>query len=399
MKRRTGLLALVAAVAALAVVAAAYAKPATKAAPAVAASRSAAAAATPCNKAKLAIMAPLTGDAGFLGVEQLSWAKYAVANMNKLLGMHVGLYQGDTQLDPALASTLAQKYVADPKTMAIIGPSTSGAVVATGPTLAAANLAAISPSATRTTLTIGNQTAGKSFYRDVPNDAVQGPSDAAYMIKYLHAKKVYIIDDEETYSTGLADAAQAYLKAKGVTVIRDSVSQSVTDFSSIVTKVPSDTDVVFIPWQQPPEAQTFAQQMAEQGKKAHIFGSDGTNDPSKFTFAGAYVSNFAPDITGIPADKLLVAGWLKANPGQKVGSFGPPTYGATQIAMLALKAACDANGGKATRAQVLAQVPKVKIKQWILGGSWGGFTRTHDPVGAKFYIFQIQKDGSYKLVG
>ena len=49
--------------------------------------------------------------------------------------------------------------------------------------------------------------------------------------------------------------------------------------------------------------------------------------------------------------------------------------------------------------QVLAQVPKVKIKQWILGGSWGGFTKTHDPVGAKFYIFQIQSNGSYKLVG
>ena len=83
-------------------------------------------------------MAPLTGDAGFLGVEQLSWAKYAVQVQNKLLGLKVGLYQGDTQLDPALASTLAQKYVSDPKTMAIIGPSTSGAVVATGPTFAAA---------------------------------------------------------------------------------------------------------------------------------------------------------------------------------------------------------------------------------------------------------------------
>ena len=143
-----------------------------------------------------------------------------------------------------------------------------------------------------------------------------------------------------------------------------------TDFSSIVTKVPGDTDVVFLPWQQAPQAQTFAQQMAEQGKKAKIFGSDGTNAPDKFKFPGAYVSNFAPDITGIPQDKALVAGWKKANPGTTVGSFGPPTYGATQIAMMAIKAACTAGGGKVTRAAVLAQVPKVKIKQWILGGSW-----------------------------
>jgi branched-chain amino acid transport system substrate-binding protein len=395
MKRRTGLLALLAAMAALAVVAAAYAKPAKQAAPVAARS----AAAVPCSKARIAIMAPLTGDAGFLGVEQLSWAKYAVQVQNKLLGLKVGLYQGDTQLDPALASTLAQKYVSDPKTMAIIGPSTSGAVVATGPTFAAASLVAISPSATRTTLTIGSDTAGKSFYRDVPHDGIQGPSDAAYMITKLKAKKVYIIDDQETYSTGLADAAGAYLKAKGVTVIRDSVSQSVTDFSSIVTKVPGDTDVVFLPWQQAPQAQTFSQQMAEQGKKAKIFGSDGTNAPDKFKFPGAYVSNFAPDITGIAQDKALVAGWKKVNPGTTVGSFGPPTYGATQIAMQAVKAACTAGGGKVTRAAVLAQVPKVKIKSWILGGKWNGFSKTHDPVGAKFYIFQIQSNGSYKLVG
>ena len=395
MKRRTGLLSLVVAVAALAIVAAAYAKPAKQARP-VAAARSAA---IPCSRAKIAIMAPLTGDAGFLGVEQLSWAKYALAVQNKLLGLKVGLYQGDTQLDPALASTLAQKYVADPRTMVIIGPSTSGAVVATGPTFSAAGLAAISPSATRVSLTIGATPVGKFFFRDVPHDGIQGPSDAAYMITKLHAKKVYIIDDQETYSTGLADAAQAYLKAHGVTVIRDSVSQSVTDFSSIVTKVPSDTDVVFIPWQQPPEAQTFAQQMAEQGKKAKVFGSDGTNDASKFHFAGALVSNFAPDITGVASDKLLIAGWQKANPGQKVGSFGPPSYGATQIALQAIKAACTAGHGKVTRAAVLAQIPKVRIKNWILGGSWSGFSATHDPFGAKFYIFQIQSDGSYKLVG
>jgi hypothetical protein len=32
-------------------------------------------------------MAPLTGDAGFLGVEQLSWAKYAISVQNKVLGI------------------------------------------------------------------------------------------------------------------------------------------------------------------------------------------------------------------------------------------------------------------------------------------------------------------------
>ena len=190
------------------------------------------------------------------------------------------------------------------------------------------------------------------------------------------------------------------LKAKGVTVIRDSVSQSVTDFSSIVTKVPGDTDVVFIPWQQPPEAQTFAQQMAEQGKKAKVFGSDGTNDPSKFHFAGALRVQLRPGHHRHP-------GRQGARRRLAEGESGPE---GRQLRPADLRRHADRDAGAqgglrprtAARSPVLPcshRCPKVKIKQWILGGSWGGFSKTHDPVGAKFYIFQIQSNGSYKLVG
>jgi hypothetical protein len=41
----------------------------------------------------------------------------------------------------------------------------------------------------------------------------------------------------------------------------------------------------------------------------------------------------------------------------------------------------------------------VQIKNWILGGSFKFSTKTNDPLNAKFYIFKIQSDGSYKLVG
>ena len=80
--------------------------------------------------------------------------------------------------------------------------------------------------------------------------------------------------------------------------------------------MPSDADIVFFPTQKPADAQTFASQLAEQGKKAKVFGGDGSNDPGVFKAAGSYVSNFAPDITGIAADKAIIAGWQKANPRQ-----------------------------------------------------------------------------------
>jgi branched-chain amino acid transport system substrate-binding protein len=358
-----------------------------------------------CSKTiTLPFATPLTGGAGFLGAEQMSWASYAVKTLAKSLHLKVKLVGGDTPVEqgPAPAQTLAQKYVGDKSVLVVLGPSTSGAVAASTKTYYAAHIAHISPSATRTTLTktVGGQFDGTpAFFRDVPGDYIQGPSDAAFMVNNLHVKKVVILDFQEPYSLGLASAVDSVLKSKGVTTIRLSAPNTTTDYSAYVTKVPSDADIVFFPTQKPGDAQTFAQQLIEQGKKAKVFGGDGSNDSSQFKQPGSYVSNFAPDITGIAADSKLVAGWQKANPGKSVGSFGPPAYGAAQIAMTAVSKACKAGHGFATRTAVLRTIKKVSIKNWILGGSFKWSTKSNDPLNAKFYIFQIQSNGSYKLVG
>jgi branched-chain amino acid transport system substrate-binding protein len=352
---------------------------------------------------KIGFVTPLTGGAGFLGTEQMTWAQYAVKTLAPKLGLKVVIVPGDTPVEqgPAPAQALAQKFVADPSVVAILGPSTSGAVAASSQTYFQAGMAHVSPSATRTDLTKGStREATSAFLRVVPGDYIQGPTDANFMIKQLHVKKVVLIDFQEPYSVGLADAAEATLKAAGVATVRLSAPNTTTDYSAYVTKVPSDADIVFFPTQKPPDAQTFAQQLIEQGKKAKVFGGDGSNDATAFKVPGSYVSNFAPDITGIPADKAIIAGWKKANPGKAVGSFGPPSYGATQVLLQAIHEACVADHGvlKAKK-DVLRKVKQVVIKNWILGGTFRFSTKSNDPLNAKFYIFQIQSDGSYKLVG
>jgi branched-chain amino acid transport system substrate-binding protein len=321
------------------------------------------------------------------------------------MGLKIQLLQGDTPVEQGAtpAQTLAQKYVSNPKVVGIIGPSTSGAVAASSATYFQAGMAHISPSATRTDLTYtvnGTREGTPAFFRVVPADNIQGPTDAAYMVNTLKVKKVVIFDFQEPYSQGLAAAVDTYLKAHGVTTIRLSAPNTTTDYSSYVTKVPNDTDVVFFPTQQPPAAQTFAEQLVEQGKKATMFSGDGSDTPAQYNKPGGYVSNFAPDITGIASDKAVIAAWKKDNPGKQVGSFGPPTYGAVQVMLTAIKNACaQGHGTLKSRKDVLRQVKKVQIKNWILGGSFRFSTKTNDPLNAKFYIFKIQSDGSYKLVG
>ena len=67
--------------------------------------------------------------------------------------------------------------------------------------------------------------------------------------------------------------------------------------------------------------------------------------------------------------------------------------------MNAIAKACHAGHGHATRTAVLHSMKKVRINNWILGGSFRWSTKSNDPLNAKFYIFQIQSNGSYKLVG
>ena len=205
---------------------------------------------------------------------------------------------------------------------------------------------------------------------------------------------VMIVDDQESYSTGLADIAGQALTAKGVKVDRESVSQKATDFSSLIAKITSSVKVVFLPWQVASEAQLFAQQAKAQGKSAVIFGSDGTFDSKNFT-AGNYVSFFAPDVTTIAADKAIVSAFNKKYPGG-TSPFGAPNYVLAQMYATAATNACKAGHNKITRTSLRKAFAKIKLGSTILGTPIA-FTANGDLAGAKFHIFKIV-NGQYQTV-
>src|SRR5438045_2677868 len=83
--------------------------------------------------------------------------------------------------------------------------------------------------------------AKRLFLRTARNDAQQRARVGGWISGKLKSKRVYIIDDEEAYSQGLADQVQKVLSGKpGFKVSRDHVSQSVSDFSSVITRIPSN---------------------------------------------------------------------------------------------------------------------------------------------------------------
>jgi branched-chain amino acid transport system substrate-binding protein len=299
--------------------------------------------------------------------------------------------QGDTQLSAALARTVARQFVSNKKIFGVVGPSTSQAVISGGALFKAAKLAAVSGSATRVDLTNGQF---RTFFRVVPNDSVQAPDIANFIVNRLHANRVTVMDSQDDYSTALAPAIASRLTARNVKVDRESVSATQTDFSSIVSRVSNDTDVVVFATQTASAAQQLSQQLREQGKHAVVFGTDGAYSPSQYKPVNGYVSSFANDLHVIASARQTVTAYNRFSHNKVFGTFGPPSYMAARVLLNAMTNSC--RDGKISRADVTSWTKRTNIPS-ILGGSIR-FTAKGDVRGAKFYIFRVQ-NGRYSNVG
>jgi branched-chain amino acid transport system substrate-binding protein len=352
-------------------------------------------------KATIAIEGPFTGPVAQVGLEQLHFAQLAVANDNKANGTDVTLAQDDTQLTPSIATQKTQSIIAT-NAVAAVGPAGSQEVEAVGPLFGRAGMAFISGSATLPALTTDGH--NPTFLRVVPNDDIQGPQDANYVINHLHPKAVLIIDDDEAYSQGLVKTIVPILQKAGIKVNHQTINGTDTGatlanaINSLVTsQLNSNETVTMLPWQAAANAQEFGLEVQKQHKTTTLFGTDGTNSPSQFKIVGTYVSNFGPDISqsNSALDKQLVSGVAQFGP---YGSFGVPTYAATDVEMKAIAAVCK-SGQTPSRANVLAQIRKTNIPPADNPLDVTiAFQRDGDIVGQPGYLFKIEAGGKYVAI-
>ena len=357
-----------------------------------------------CGRTRtMGIAAPITGPAASIGTQQLRWAKFFITRYNRSHRTKFKSVVGDTQLpDTAQAIQVAERMASNSKVLGVVGPAGSQEVQVSTAPLKSGGLGFVSGSATRTTLTTDGTRKG-FFFRTVPNDDQQGPRVAGYIRNTLHAQRVVVVDAQNSYSTGLSDTVEQILRNAGLaSVRRESVSEAnTTDFSSLVARIPGDTQVVYIPWQLAPKAQLFGQQLRAAGKQARLFGSDGLFDPDNFKIPGSLISFFPIDL------KSKVIAKYKRGPGKGQGDlFGLPTYVATQVVGRAIDKSC--RNGSATRTEVRRNINTTVIPtaQSLLGFAVKFAQKLKFPLGpgdmqrpADFGIYRIQPNGAYVRIG
>lgn len=350
--------------------------------------------------ARIAIEGPFTGRVAEVGLEQLHLAQLAVAADNRANRTAVTLAHYDTQLSPSIAAARTQSIIAS-GAVATVGPASSQEVEAVGPLFGRAGMAFVSGSATLPSLATSGM--NPTFFRVVPDDGIQGPQDADYVVAHLRPKAVLVIDDGTPYSLDLADLMmrvfeRAHLRATHLSFDGTTTGASrASALSSLASAVRSPMKVVMLPWQSAADVQQFGLDLKQQGKRAILFGADGTDSPSQFKIPGSYVSAFGPDIStsNSALDRSIVSGVTRYGP---YGPFGVPTYEATDVVMKAIAAVCN-SGQTPNAADVLAAIRNTNIPGGANPlGVMVAFAHNGNLIGRDGYLFRIGATGRYTEV-
>ena len=305
---------------------------------------------------------PLSGGEASTGIDEQNAVKYAIKLFEaKNKGFKIKLVSIDDQGDPAVAGTVAPGVASNKNVLGVVGPAYSGATIASLPYYKSVNMALISPSATRVSLTdpTSPDFGGPIFHRVVGKDDLQGPALAKYATAGVSAAKVFVFDDQSAYAVPLRGFVEAGLKkVAGATVVGgDSVPNTTTDFSPTIAKIKTSGATVVIYTGYYSQAAVFIKQLRDSGSKAVFAGGDGVFNQEFPKLAGAAAEG--SKVTGVGGlagiDKKMEADFVKKM-GVSSGVYSVESFDAANILLSGILA------GKTTRVKMLAYVKAYKGK-------------------------------------
>src|SRR6267143_1411558 len=226
---------------------------------------------------KIGIDLPVTGEDASDGLPAQQGGKLAIKQKGKVCGASshsdacftLSAFALDDAVngvhDPKQGAANVQQFVADSAVLGMMGPFNSSVAGAEIPIANSGNLTMVSPSNTNECLTqepadghckgqaatLRNNSGKNNYFRVCTTDLIQGPAAADYAYNKLGKKKVYVLNDQQTYGLGIAKNFAAQFAKDGGTVLNPTDlgafdPTSTTDFKSSLSRAQSlGADVVF----------------------------------------------------------------------------------------------------------------------------------------------------------
>jgi branched-chain amino acid transport system substrate-binding protein len=211
----------------------------------------------------------------------------AVAEVNQaggINGRQVQLIVEDEKDSPAASVNAVQKLINVDKVVAIVGPMTSGGMMAAGKTAEEAKVVQVTPTATTPKLS----GFGAYVYRGCSRIDTQSRVLTEYVAKAWKPKTAAIFFSNEPYGKGCAEFFGKDFEKLGIKVVAtESFMRGSRDFKAQLTKIKAaNPDILFIPGYTP-ETAPAAAQARQLGMKQKILGVYGDMDPVYIELAGA----------------------------------------------------------------------------------------------------------------
>ena len=275
--------------------------------------------------------------------------------------------------DTAKCATNAHLYANSKSVIGVLGTFNSGCAKIEVPVLNRASLAMVSPANTNPGLTkkwdVGEPnkyypTGTRNYARVVATDDIQGPADALWS-QSLGFKKVFVLNDKQTYGFGVATTYRAAAKKLGINVVGfQGWDAKASSYEALATSIKaSGAQAVFLGGIACNNGAKLMQDIRAVNPKIQLQMPDGFSDPGANGAVGngAYIS-----VAGEPPKALTGQGatFVKSF-GKQIGTTPNPyaAYGAQS--MLVMLQAVSAGGGD--RAKTTKSIFGITITNGILG--------------------------------
>ncbi len=337
----------------------------------------------------IGFVAPLTGDQAYIGTGVLQGAQMAVEDANAKSPLwndaRLKLIAMDDQHNPTQAVLAANKLIANPDVVGVVGHFNSSCTKAASSIYHEARLSQVSPASTNPDI---SRQGFDTFFRVCATDDVQAPAAARFVWTTLGIKKIVILDDQTTYGKGLAGEFEKKFKMLGGTVLRhDGITQGEKDFAPLLTKIKSlGPELVFFGGIYP-ELSLLIKQSRKIGLDVPWMGGDGVFDVTLIRLTGpemaegTYATMLGVDPHSLPTAQDFVSRY-EARHGE-IGSFSAYGYDAVNVLVDAIRRA-----GKKDRQAVLRELRATKDFPGVLGPV--NFDPKGDAIGKSVGIFKVQ---------
>ena len=259
----------------------------------------------------------LTGNVANYGNATIEGLQLAIDEANEAGGINgkkIELVSVDDKSEAAESINAATKLIADDDVKVIVGPATTGLVLAETQTATDAKVPIIAPCATSPEATVENGKVKPYVFRSCFIDPQQGEVMATFAAKELKAKTAVVyVDNSSDYSKNLAKVfKEKFEAAGGKVVMEEAFLQKDQDFKATLTKLKTaNADVMFVPAYYE-EVGKIVKQAREMGINSAILGTDGWDDTKVVDIAGADALNNTFFSTHYSEKDAEVQGFIEA---------------------------------------------------------------------------------------